>query len=406
MSIAWEQRFAQRTKSMQSSMIREILKLTQVQGLISFAGGLPAPDVFPIEEVEIACSQVLEKNGPTALQYSQTDGYGPLREYVVERTEKLGVKAVIENTVITSGSQQALDMLGKIFINPGDKIVVENPTYLGALQAWQAYGAEFVTVTSDENGLRTDELEAAFRCGPKFIYVLPNFQNPTGVTLTLERRKELVRLADQYGVPIVEDDPYGELRYEGEPVPSVLALDAEFRGNSGQEYDGNVIYLGTFSKILAPGFRLAWVVGPKRVISKIIQGKQGSDLHTSTFNQMVAYEVARNGFIDRHIEVIRDVYGGRRNIMLESLDTNFPKEAAWTKPEGGMFLWATLPEGIDTYELLPKAIDRMVAYVPGSQFHALGGGENTMRLNFSNASPDNIRIGIQRLGETIKENLR
>lgn len=406
MSIAWEQRFAQRTKSMQSSMIREILKLTQVQGLISFAGGLPAPDVFPIEEVEIACSQVLEKNGPTALQYSQTDGYGPLREYVVERTEKLGVKAVIENTVITSGSQQALDMLGKIFINPGDKIVVENPTYLGALQAWQAYGAEFVTVTSDENGLRTDELEAAFRCGPKFIYVLPNFQNPTGVTLTLERRKELVRLADKFGVPIVEDDPYGELRYEGEPVPSVLALDAEFRGNSGQEYDGNVIYLGTFSKILAPGFRLAWVVGPKRVISKIIQGKQGSDLHTSTFNQMVAYEVARNGFIDRHVEVIRDVYGGRRNIMLESLDTNFPTEAVWTKPEGGMFLWATLPEGIDTYELLPKAIDRMVAYVPGSQFHALGGGENTMRLNFSNASPDNIRIGIQRLGETIKENLR
>lgn len=403
MSKVWDQRYAQRTQQMQSSLIREILKLTQVAGLISFAGGLPAPDVFPIEEVEMACSKVLEENGPQALQYSPTEGYVPLREYLMERMKRQGVVAGLDNIQITSGAQQALDLIGKIFINPGDKIVVENPTYLGAIQAWRAYGAEFIPVPSDENGMRTDQLTEALRCGPKFIYTLPNFQNPTGVTLTMERRRELVRLADHFGVPIVEDDPYGELRYEGESIPSVLALDMEYRGMLDEECCGNVIYLGTFSKILAPGFRLAWVVAPPTVVKKLVQGKQGVDLHTSTFNQMIAYEVSRGGFIEKHAELIRDVYGHRRKIMLDALDEHFPSNTKWTRPMGGMFLWASLPDDVDTYEMLPQAVEKMVAYVPGGPFHVNGGGKNTMRLNFSNANPENIQKGIQSLGKTIEE---
>lgn len=403
MQTPWEHRYAKRLDRMGSSAIRELLKLTQVQGLISFAGGLPAPDVFPLEQFKEACDVVLSEVGAQALQYSTTEGYLPLRELIARHSCRYGIKVDADNIQITSGSQQALDLLGKLLINPGDRILVEAPTYLGALQAWNAYEPEYVTVPSDEHGMQTDVLESALRSGPKFIYVLPNFQNPTGATLSLERRKELIRLADQYGVPIVEDDPYGQLRYEGEHLPPVLVLDDEYQDNGKLNYHGNVIYLSTFSKTLAPGIRLAWIVAPPEVIKKIVQGKQGADLHTSTFNQMVAFEVAKGGFLDEHVRLIRRVYGERRDAMLAAMEEHFPEGVTWTHPLGGMFLWVILPEGIDARDLIQKAIDLKVAYVPGAPFFPNGGGENTLRLNFSNANPEMIREGIARLGKVFQE---
>jgi 2-aminoadipate transaminase len=405
MDTLWSHRFAQRTQRMRSSAIRELLKLTEQPDIISFGGGLPAPDVFPVDDFKAACERVLTQFGPQSLQYSTTEGYVPLREMIARHTDRYGIHVTPENILITSGSQQALDLIGKVFINPGDRILVEEPTYMGALQAWNAYGAEYVTIPMDEDGMVTDQLEEVLRTGPKFIYVLPNFQNPTGVTLLQERRQRLVEIADRYGIPIIEDDPYGQLRYEGRHLPSVVVLDNQFRGNGGAPYRGNVIYLSTFSKTLAPGLRLAWVVAPQEVILKLVQAKQGADLHTASFNQMVAYEVSRGGFLDRHVWMIRRVYGERRDLMLEAMEEYFPPGTRWTRPQGGLFLWATLPEGMRSPEVLKAAIEQRVAFVPGAPFYACGGGENTMRLNFSNASPEKIRLGIERLGNVIKEQL-
>jgi 2-aminoadipate transaminase len=406
METQWDQRYALRTQNMKGSTIRELLKFTQLPDVISFAGGMPAPEIFPVEEFKNACIRVLDVHGQEALQYGTTDGYLPLREMIARHTNQFGIKVSAENIMITNGSQQALDLIGKIFINPGDRILVETPTYLGALQAWNTYNAQYTTVPSDKDGIRIDCLENALRAGPKFIYVLPNFQNPTGVTIPLERRKQLVELADKYGVPIIEDDPYGQLRFEGEHIPAVEVLDDKMRNNNGGNYHGNVIYLSTFSKILAPGIRIAWVVATPEIIQKLVTAKQGADLHTSTFNQIVTYEVAHKGFINDHIKKIINTYRARRDIMLEELENNMPEGTDWTHPKGGLFLWVTLPEGIDTTKLLIKAVEKKVAFVPGNSFHPLGGGENTMRLNFSNAQPEMIRIGIKRLAETIKENLQ
>ena len=403
MQTPWEYRYAHRMKRMGSSVIRELLKLTEQPDIISFAGGLPAPEVFPVKEFQEACNRVLTENGAQALQYSTTEGYRPLREMIARHTERYNVHVTPENILITSGSQQALDFIGRLFINRGDYIVVESPTYLGALQAWNAYGAQYISVRADEHGMIVDELEAALRVGPKFIYILPNFQNPSGSTLSIERRKHLVALADQYGVPIIEDDPYGQLRYDGEHLPSVVYLDEQYRNDGGHEYTGNVIYLSTFSKLLAPGLRLAWVVAPPKVIQKLVMTKQAADLHTSSFNQQVAYEVGKGGFLDEHVKLIRSVYKERRDVMLEMMDEMFPPEMRWTKPAGGMFLWGIMPEGVDAADVLKIAIERKVAFVPGGAFHPNGGGTNTMRLNFSYSSPDNIREGITRLGNTLKE---
>jgi 2-aminoadipate transaminase len=405
MKTPWEYRYAQRTQRMGSSAIRELLKYTELPDLISFAGGLPAPDVFPVDELNAACNRVLREQGAQALQYSATEGYLPLREMISRHSARYGIKITPENVLITSGSQQALDLLGKILIDPGDRILVESPTYLAAIQAWKAYGAEFITVPMDENGMNTDHLEEALRVGPKFIYVLPNFQNPTGETLSYERRRKLIELADQYGVPIVEDDPYGQLRYEGEHLPSIVVLDSQSRDDGHPCYRGNVIYLSTFSKTLAPGLRLGWVVAPPEVIGKLVQAKQGADLHTATFNQMVAYEVSHGGFLDRHIQLIRKVYGERRELMLAAMDRYFPPEVEWTHPQGGLFLWGTLPDYMDAADVLKTCIKRKVAFVPGEPFHPTGGGKNTMRINFSNATPENIQAGIQRMGEAIGERL-
>lgn len=405
MQTPWDNRFAQRTQRMGSSAIRELLKLTEQPDIISFGGGMPAPDVFPIEEFSEACQRVLKNSGPQALQYGPTEGYRPLREMIVRHSVRYGIEITPDNVLITSGSQQALDLLGKILINRGDHILVESPTYLGALQAWNAYGAEYITVPMDEHGMVTDALEEALRSGPKFIYVLPNFQNPTGVTLAMERRMKLIELADRYGVPIVEDDPYGQLRYEGEHLPSAVVLDSQFRDNCKVCYGGNVIYLSTFSKTLAPGLRLAWVVAPPEVIRKLVQAKQGADLHTSPFNQFVAYEVAKGGFLDRHVKLIRDVYRQRRDVMLAAMDGYFPPGVEWTHPEGGLFLWGTLPESLSSSDVLKTAIEQKVAFVPGGPFYPNGGGHNTMRLNFSNATPEKIMEGISRLGRVIRDKM-
>jgi 2-aminoadipate transaminase len=405
----WSERFAQRTQRMTSSMIRELLKLTEKPDVISFAGGLPAPEVFPIAEVERATEAVLREHGRTALQYAATEGYLPLRELLVRHMARYGIRVKPANVMITSGSQQGLDLIGKLFVNAGDRILTEAPTYLGALQAWSAYQAEYLTVPVDEDGLDVERLEAQLRGGPKFLYVLPNFQNPAGVTLSLERRRRLVELANHYGAPIVEDDPYGQLRYEGEHLPPIVEIDAALHdaGVPDGDFTGNVLYLSTLSKTLAPGLRVAWVVAPESVIARLVQMKQGADLHSSTFCQMVAYEVAKDGFLDRHVKRIRELYGERRNAMLAALERHFPAEASWTRPRGGLFLWLTLPAGLDSTALLKAALDEeRVAFVPGASFFPKGGGERTCRLNFSYAPPDVIEEGIRRLGTVVKRALR
>ena len=402
MQTPWEYRYANRTQRMGSSVIRELLKLTEQPDIISFGGGLPAPEVFPIKEFKAACDYILDNFGPQSLQYSTTEGYRPLREMIARHTGRYSVSVTPENILITSGSQQALDFIGRVFINQGDHIVVESPTYLGALQAWNAYGAQYIAVPSDEDGMQVDKLEEALRIGPKFIYVLPNFQNPGGSTLSLERRQRLVELADKYGVPIVEDDPYGQLRFEGDHLPSLVYLDSQLRGDDGC-YTGNVIYLSTFSKLLAPGIRLAWVIAPEQVIRKLVQSKQAADLNTAAFNQMVAYEVGKGGFLDEHVKFIREVYKERRDVMLEAMEELFPSNVRWTHPKGGMFLWGILPEWMDSAEVLKKAVERKVAFVPGESFHPNGGGKNTMRINFSYSKPELIREGMARLGTLLKE---
>jgi 2-aminoadipate transaminase len=322
-----------------------------------------------------------------------------------------GIFVSPENVLITCGSQQALDLIGKILTDPGDLILTERPTYLGALQAWRAYQAGFVSVPIDCDGLNTDQLEEALTTNPKFMYILPNFQNPGGVTLSTSRRQDLVVIADRFGIPIIEDDPYGELRFEGEHLPPLVVLDAGNANNltssgKGNRFDrGNVIYLSTFSKTLAPGLRLGWIVAPTEVVQNCVMAKQGLDLHTSSFVQMVAYEVVKDGFLKRHIPKIRQVYCERRNIMLNAMENYFPPGVRWTRPDGGLFLWVTLPEAVDAAAILEKAVASKVAFVPGTAFYPDGTGHNTFRLNFSNAQPEQIKTGIKRLGNVLAAEL-
>jgi 2-aminoadipate transaminase len=411
MPTVWASRYASRTKGITSSAIRDLLKVTQRPGMISFGGGLPAPDLFPVQRFEEACHKVLSQSSASALQYGQTEGYSPLRQFVADNIARHGIKTKPDNVLITSGSQQALDLLGKLLIDTGDRVLVEAPTYLGALQAFRVFAADFVSVPIDDRGLRTELLEKPLRSDPKFMYVLPNFQNPAGTTLSEDRRVELVALAERYGVPIIEDDPYGELRYEGDHLTPLLALDRKSLPRDSSYTSGNVIYLSTFSKTLAPGLRLGWIVAPPEVIGKLAQLKQGADLHTSTFNQFVAYEVARDGFLEEHVEQIRKVYRERRDVMLDALQQYFPPGVTWTHPQGGLFLWVTLPAGLDIQAILKSALEQNVAFVPGDSFFAdnkAGRGRSRpchMRLNFSNAAPDQIREGIRRLSAAVKMHL-
>lgn len=402
MQTLWAERFAQRTQRMKSSAVRELLKLTELPDIISFAGGLPAPEVFPVARFAEAYQTVMSGLGAKALQYSTTEGYRPLRELIAHQASRYNIRVEPENILITNGSQQALDLIGKVFLNPGDHILVERPTYLGALQAWNAYQAEYITADTDHDGYVMESVRRQMRCGPKFIYALPNFQNPSGITMSLERRQALIEIADHYGVPILEDDPYGQLRYEDEHLPSLVTLDSHFRATNGEKYSGNVIYLSTFSKTLAPGVRLGWIVAPVEVIQRLVQAKQGADLHSGTLTQMLAYEVATGGFLDEHVRHIRAVYRERRNTMLAALDAHFPEGVTWTRPKGGLFLWLTFPESMDAADILKAAVEQKVAFVPGQSFFADGGGRNTARLNFSNATPEMIEEGIKRLARCLK----
>jgi 2-aminoadipate transaminase len=408
MPTPWSHRYAFRTHALKSSAIRELLKITQRPEVISLAGGLPAPDVFPVEKFQEACASALKNHGPMALQYGATEGYEPLRELIARNMARYGIIASAENVMITAGSQQALDLIAKLLINRGDRLLVEAPTYLGALQAFNVFGADYITVPMDNDGIRTDLMEAALRSGPKFMYLLPNFQNPSGVTMSESRRRELVDLGDKHGVPIIEDDPYGQLRYEGEHLPSLVVLDRKRHNGHDQKYElGNVIYLSTFSKTLAPGLRLGWIVAPQEVIVKLAQLKQGADLHTSTFNQIVAYEVAKDGYLDGHVRLIRRVYRERRDVMLSALQQFFPEECTWTRPQGGLFLWVTLPEGLQASKLFRTALEENVAFVPGESFYAAPDpmGDRQLRLNFSNATPEKIREGIRRLANAVKRQM-
>jgi len=389
----WDEKFCDRCQVMSSSVIREILKFTQMPEVISFAGGLPAPELFPIREFEEACAHVLRTDGEKALQYGLTEGFLPLKEALAEKMQKYGVPAEPHNILLTNGSQQALDLIGRIFIGRGDTIVTGKPTYLGALQAWKVYRPKIIGVPVDENGMQTDALEQVLaKENAKFVYVLPNFHNPMGVTLSKERREKLVEIAARHGVPIIEDDPYGELRFEGEDITPIVVMHKE-----------NVLYLSTFSKILAPGIRLGWAVAPENIIKKLVQAKQATDLHTSTFIQMIAHDILKRGILKAHSKEIRKVYGERRHIMTSAMEQHFPEGVKWTKPEGGLFMWTIAPEKINTMELLERAVEEKVAYVPGTVFYPDDSGTNTMRLNFSNARSELIPQGIERLGRVLKD---
>lgn len=401
----WDSLFANRTQQMKRSTVREILKLTARAEVISFAGGLPAPELFPVERIRQATDTILAERGQEVLQYSTTEGMPELRDLIAKRLSSGKFQISRDNIIITSGSQQGVDMLARIFLNEGDRVVVENPTYVGMMTSWRPFDLDFSAVPTDNDGMIVDELEPLLKQNPKLIYAIPTFQNPQGTTLTKARREKLARLIAQYGVPFIEDDPYGELRFSGEPVPTVLQIEAEQRGAT--TLDGNVIYCGTFSKVLTPGLRIGWVAAAYPVIDKLVQVKQATDLHTSTFNQFVSYEVARDEeFLNAHIEVLRDVYRQRRDLMLQTMDEHFPQEVTWTRPDGGLFLMVTMPDYLNAREVLKQALEHDVAFVPCDDFYIGDTGHNMFRLNYSNARPERIVEGIKRLGSVLKEAVR
>lgn len=394
--ISWESRFARRAARITSSTIRELLKMAQQPGMITFSGGLPAPELFPAEAMAEASARLLRERAHQALQYSTTEGYPALREWVAAQLPSTQPDQVL----MVSGSQQALDLLGKIFIDPGSPVAVESPTYMGALSAFNPYEPEYLSIAMDEEGMIPEALEAVLQQGPRFVYALPTFQNPSGRLMSLERRKKLVELADKYGVPIVEDDAYAELYYGGQKLPTLYSLDQQMRGGG----EGNVIYLSTFSKTLAPGLRVAYAAGPRPVIHKLVQAKQGADLHTGSLNQMLVYEMVKYG-LEEQLSKIRQIYAARRDVMLEALAQHLPRGIVWNQPKGGMFIWVQLPQNMDAVNLFKKALEQKVTFVPGQPFHADGSGRNTLRLSFSNAEPELIREGIRRLGRAAEEEL-
>jgi 2-aminoadipate transaminase len=389
-------KFAERTAHLRASTIREMLKVTQQPDVISFGGGLPAPELFPTTAIAEAARAVMEHYGPAALQYSVTEGIPEMRRWVAERlTRRLGRIVDAESVTIVNGSQQGLDLVGKVFLDPGDHVVLEDPSYLGAIQAFDAYQTRYLTVDTDEDGLIPESLERVLERAdpfPKFLYLVPNFQNPTGRTLSGPRRERVVRVCEEFGLPIVEDDPYGELRFEGSDLPSLLSY----------ETTASIIYSGTASKIMAPGMRIAWLVIPDEEIrEKIVLAKQGADLHSGTFAQYVFYEYARDGeAFDAHVRKIAATYSARRGVMASALAEFMPERVSFTRPKGGMFLWITVP-GVDTTELLQISARSKVVFVPGVNFYPGRNVHDGMRLNFSNASEKNIRIGVERLAHAI-----
>jgi 2-aminoadipate transaminase len=384
-------------RRMTSSAIREILKITQRPEVISFAGGLPAPELFPVEQIRAAADRVLTEHGQRALQYSTTEGHLPLRRWIAERSD-----IIPEMVQITTGSQQGLDLLGRVLIDPGDVLLVESPTYLGALQAFAPYAPRFVEVATDDDGIIPEALEELLgRVDGRLLYTVPTFQNPTGRTLSRQRRLALLEITRRHRVTIIEDGPYNELRFRGPEVETLFSLAR--RTTPVDEL--NVIMLGTFSKVLAPGLRDAWVQGPRHVIDKLVQAKQAADLHTPTLNQMIITELL-DDVLPEQIKIIRGVYGLRAEIMIDAVSRDLPAGVTCTDPDGGMFCWVTLPdESIDTEAMLPAAVADDVAYVPGRPFYATGERGNTLRLSYATSTEGQIRTGIAALGRVIAERL-
>ncbi|MDP8201644.1 MAG: PLP-dependent aminotransferase family protein [Candidatus Tenebribacter burtonii] len=389
------------SKGMKKSAIRELLKLTKDPEIISFAGGLPAPETFPIEELIEITTEVLREDGEKALQYGSTEGDDRLRELIAENYIQEGFKITKDNICITTASQQGLDLLGKIFINRGDKVLVGLPSYLGGLQAFNAYGADMIGIKFDNYGMRSDKVEEVLSElkakgeKPKFIYIIPDFQNPAGVTMPEFRREEIISISKKYGVLIVEDSPYKHIRFEGKDQKSLFALDDE----------GNVINLGTFSKIFVPGFRIGWVIADKDIVDKFVLAKQGTDLCTSPFVQKIAARYIEKGYFDTNLKKTIKLYKEKKDIMMRAFEKYMPEGVTWTKPEGGLFLFITLPEYMDSEVLFKKAIKKKVAFVIGQAFHCNGKGLNTMRINFSYASKEQNEIGVKRLAEVIRSEM-
>lgn len=392
-----ELKYADRMKQVKGLETREIIKFIGQLDIISFAGGLPAPELFPIEELKGIAVRILEKDGKSALQYVPTDGYLPLREKIAECMQKLGVKASADNILIINGSQQGIDFSGKIFLNPGDTVICEKPSYLGAIGAFRAYQARFIEIPTDQNGMKVEELEKVLATTPKakLVYVTPDFLNPTGITWSTKRRKDFIEVINKYNLPVIEDNPYGELRYEGEDVPPIKSFDTE----------GRVIFLGTFSKILCPGLRIGWVCADKEVIKKYTLIKEVSDLQCNTLAQREVSMFLEEYDIEAHIEEIKQVYKRRRDIMIKIIQEEFPPEVKYSIPEGGLFTWIELPERINGRELLEKAQEQKVAFIPGGCFYPNGGHENSIRLNFSNMPEEKIIEGMKRLARILKKEL-
>ena len=390
-------KFARRLENAEGSAIREILKLASNPEVISFAGGLPAPELFPVEEMKKVALAVLEEQGRAAMQYSATDGFPPLREAIAERmNRKLYTNVTADSILVTNGSQQCLDFMGRVFLDEGDKIIVESPSYLGALNAFKAYGPEFIEIPTDEDGMIMSELEKALAANPdvKFIYVIPDFQNPSGRTWPIERRKQFMEIINKYEIPVAEDNPYGELRFEGEIFPSLKSYDTK----------GLVLFFGTFSKIFAPGFRLGWVSASPEILEKFNISKQAADLQASTISQMEMAKFIEMYDLDAHVEKIKEVYGKRRTIMLDAMDEYFPEGIKFTRTDGGLFTWVTLPEGIDAAQLMKDVVlPNNVAYVPGEPFYPNGGNANHFRMNYSCMPEDKIVEGVKRLGKALHE---
>lgn len=397
----WNEKFSERAGRMRPSAIRQLLALTQKPDIISLAGGLPDPALFPVDLFAKSMDKVIREDANIVLQYGETPGYRPLRELLVERCNKEGENITVENLIVTTASQQGIDLIGKVFIDPGDTVIVEGPTYLAALQAFGVYGAEFATVDMDLNGMMMDKFDECLAdldkkgIKPKFIYTVPTFQNPAGYTMPLERRKHLLKVAKERGIPIIEDNPYGELRFAGEPVPSFQSMDKE---------KDTVISLRTFSKILCPGLRLGWIVGPEDALDKVRKAKEASDLCSPVTTQAAAADFIKQGHLDAHIPKIRAVYKEKYEAMRDAIEEHFPKLEGLTyaKAEGGMFIWVSLPERFNMTELFNKALENKVAYIVGSAFYANGKGHNCFRLNFSFAPVEKIKEGIKRIGNMLK----
>lgn len=388
--------FADRMNHVQKSFIREILKVTENPEVISFAGGLPNPDSFPIKEIQQASDKVLSDYGSSVLQYSSTEGYLPLREYIAERYYKrFGLNVEADEILITNGSQQALDLIGKILLNKGDQIVLERPGYLGAIQAFSIFEPAFQSVALNDDGIDLNQLADVLKThNPKLFYTVPNFHNPSGVTYSAENREKIAELLKQHQTILIEDDPYSELRFIGEDLPPIK----KFLGDQS-------IMLGSFSKIVAPAMRLGWICAQGQLMEKLIVAKQAADLHTNYYSQRIVHQFLIDNDLEDHIEKIKLMYKQKRECMVQMIEKNFPKEVQYTKPEGGMFLWVTLPEGMSSLELFNEASKQNVAFVPGDPFYVNGENVNTLRLNYTNSSEAMIEEGIKRLAKVIKQML-